>query len=1197
MYDLSLSRTVLALTGIQELLMNATDYATKNEDKWVWSQDKDLITFIRPCFRSVKGFDHTMFVLDIDTYPEEDLKNLATVFEIREISLRVVTTIMDIILAKDPNFLCYLSGKKGGYMIRKVKPNVSPRRFMDVIMTLLPECPIEHPKDENSYCENWHLSPKKYWCYRKVKFMGDEFDMEVAIDLNMILKEGRHVFRLPYSLYEIQGKTLVCPLVSFGKDGKIDFERTLDNSIIDKVTVVDFEIPIMELKELKELKELNDTHEFLTVRQVKSSIPALVNYDIPLPKSTLSPRDLDMLEKIELMLTGPPETTPPCIHNAYVKHMPNRHWNRVLIGRYLFNKNISIRDIGLFIRFRINDDEDNQPENVSKMNENLRYFIAPTDDNPRLPPKCSKIQDSSGDFFACYPENSIACKRPYVLQNQITLAVTPNDSKINVEPSVFDIPYVPIDYLNQPMTIDEQNEVNSEVMDNVNILPINVFRGLDGLGTITNAYSNQWDKIETESSFDTVIQNVTDMLMDSSPTMVRKTTRAGFTTTLVIACRQKGLRLLVLEPTNAIPTETFPDAIKIANEQYKLDVTAAIISANTKSCLKVMMKNRQIENHKTIYPNWGSETIQIHNMPFLIKPACSRYNASGNIVKVCEYFDELYPIEPNKIISNSEIIELPVVDGDEQVLKTTAMGGQGICAKNTIVQNINRLDTLFATYAKMDTILMDNSIEGINTRIGIGEFDVVLLDEVSTLIEGRPLSTMIGHIDINGKSSNTTQHYLKQVAMVRDSTKISFQTFIGISDLISETIKVMNRIFYDYKQNRWNNQVNNAIPNTIIRSEIEERIMGYYATIQEIVERENLPVVQLAHLLLIIKSPEWFISANPTIDGSITVSIITRPEITRLRSFLGQLIANGVKILSTDASLPSSNLLPLLQLNNITWKTYDLGDPRKINRSSLIIPDTKNITVTDLNRKTEIVLELDKFVKSICHIHDQKNIMMVFPNKKIATTIGKDFKHNFPGIEITYYRSDKTVGIASDKRIMIAICRPLPPEEAFEWMASSIEHQANLNGLQEMGHRGLTLNLQNFGMNKTFYQTVGRIKDPTGKVPSIVYCFGIRKDDIISMITGYTPLRIYSTTHSISSYFNLQSRIIVGQYWMKKYVEMSPNIARIIEWITKTGSLSISNIKRNLPPLEFQSLIDNLSEYQLIIEKGIIVNENLHKHN
>jgi hypothetical protein len=345
-------------------------------------------------------------------------------------------------------------------------------------------------------------------------------------------------------------------------------------------------------------------------------------------------------------------------------------------------------------------------------------------------------------------------------------------------------------------------------------------------------------------------------------------------------------------------------------------------------------------------------------------------------------------------------------------------------------------------------------------------------------------------------------------------------------------------------------------------------LMALYATLQWVVERQNCDLSLLAAFLLAMTDDEWYLTAVTNMYSYTAISLITKPELSMLRIFVGDMVKAGKKLVVTDAALPPKSMQALLHIDE--WREVNLGDPRNTNEMSLVIPDTRKVNVSALEKDDELqkCLELaDEVIKR----HGESDVIVVLPNsRKTYQFMKKEFATKYPKVRVTYYRSDLTVGVKSKRRTMIAYCKPLPPEDSFNWLATHYARTegGDITGIAEM--------LRSHSARQSFYQTIGRAKDPDAEVPSVIYVFGMRYDDIMDILGDYSPPIVIR--HQEKS---IESKILTGTHWRRTGELIPPKIVTVLNLISKKGRFRVARLEKMMKAKEFEELMNNLSIYGL----------------
>ena len=255
------------------------------------------------------------------------------------------------------------------------------------------------------------------------------------------------------------------------------------------------------------------------------------------------------------------------------------------------------------------------------------------------------------------------------------------------------------------------------------------------------------------------------------------------------------------------------------------------------------------------------------------------------------------------------------------------------------------------------------------------------------------------------------------------------------------------------------------------------------------------------------------------------------------------------KVLVTDATMP---LIKITDLLGVKFRRFLVGDPRNTQKYQLVISDTKSVSSKRLlsGEKSKDFNQLIKFINKVCDIHDPNDIMLVLPNS------GRIFRHmekhiskkKIPKVQLTYYRSDKTVGVSSDKRIMIAVCPPFPPVGSYQWLAQYY-HEWKL--FRDVESHELSSKLESMNAYQTFYQTIGRVKSPDNSVRSVVYAWGINSKTlkILMQMDNDVPLPYITSINHRGG--DIKYLPVVGMFWKQYGIVANPDLIKIMEFLKK----------------------------------------------
>jgi len=152
-----------------------------------------------------------------------------------------------------------------------------------------------------------------------------------------------------------------------------------------------------------------------------------------------------------------------------------------------------------------------------------------------------------------------------------------------------------------------------------------------------------------------------------------------------------------------------------------------------------------------------------------------------------------------------------------------------------------------------------------------------------------------------------------------------------------------------------------------------------------------------------------------------------------------------------------------------------LPDCKMSNSKMTIYPDTW--TYDSFKSKIKRVKEQ---IFDVLAEHPCEPVYVICFNKRIHNIISKVLKGKLPeGSMVDWYRSASTLGVKCEARLGIAIGCAEIPSHAYDFQTESYRESRSLR-LQSV--------------HSATWQSWSRIKDPAGKVPSALYCIGVRAE-------------------------------------------------------------------------------------------------------
>jgi len=1095
------SRDVLA--GANQYA-NATRTSQGTEKINAWITDVRALLHSRPFFRTVEGYDHTMFVLDIDTevVNEKTIAKYYTEDELRR--LKIKTAMKYFKQWQDDNgydFMEYISGT-GFYMIQRYEKPIPKEAMLSVLWdekkdSIIPKCSKRKThKSAKLTCDGWHIENNDLT--RIVR--EDNVNVLLKIDLRMVNGLGARLFRVPYSPYYKLSQIYHCVPVIKHDDGSYDYDETFKCAVLHSLKIDYYKTPQFAFEWL--LDSVDDI-----TKTSRSRMPSRLNFkykiDVPEPDDELSDSQQQTIEDMELLITGDVKDTPPCMKRNYLDPI-DRHWSRVTLTRYFGAKGFTPSDVGTFIRFKVNNEDDNLPQNRPNLHKYTPLFFGDPK-SPDMPPSCSKMQNSRSQFYACKEEDYSVCKRTYCLSSQVK---------------------------QKPKKL------------------MKVTREASTEGT---------DDKEQRKSFKEMGKKIQEVLSQPSKNFeIIKTTRAGVTTTLIKECFQAGKKLLAVSPTNAIGEKTFKNAMWLIKDLYDKDVNGALLTSNAKGCLKLVLDKQELENKKESNPDWGEEKLAYNKLKVHFKPSCITDES------VCEYVDDLIEL-PNLDIKG---IPLPIIGAEVEIFDNQNLYRSiGNCGYQTVIQNLENIDVLFITYDKLRALSIgeDDSIVSQIQSI----FDVVFLDEISQFAQKNSSGITLYQLDDEKNMYSLVDELEDEIStMLSHNTTETLKKLISIIEIFKEEYK---QIIVDWEragkftEEAWIERMDSPLDYNL-HSYVNENFSSMYGVIERFAKDKNIHLKKVEEVLLLLLNDYWWVQNIPTYERTIDCSIATAPIVNFARQFIRPFDRSSTKqVIVTDATMP---LIKMSELFGVDFVRFVIGDPRNTSDHQLVIADNRRIYPFRFftGSRNNYLKDLIDTIKLICETHGSRNIMIVLPNSRKIYWFVRDamIKKVIPSdLEITYYRSDKTVGVESDRRVQLVICAPYPPRGSYLWLASYY-HEVGLHG--DIGVVELSGILEKMNAHQTFYQTIGRAKSPDNSERSIVYTWGIDKATLDEIIQMDDDVSIPHITYL--QYNNARNYILphMAKLWLNHKIIVPPIIIRTAMYLQKHDDrkFTLNQLKRSL---------------------------------
>jgi hypothetical protein len=583
-----------------------------------------------------------------------------------------------------------------------------------------------------------------------------------------------------------------------------------------------------------------------------------------------------------------------------------------------------------------------------------------------------------------------------------------------------------------------------------------------------------------------------------------KTTRAGFTTAMNIVAREKNKKILFFVPRTSISEKTFKDTICLAQEKKGIFINGFVLSANKKACL-VRMKEA-IEYEKKF-----GKPLEVE-IP-IPREDCTHCQYRGTIVTP----PPMTPLFESDPINNA-------------------------CMTETYRLQRSIFDTGFTTYAKIYAILNTPSEDAKEMKIDIEQYDIIVFDEITQFVE---MSSFQLPIVLKWREyESATQPTYNYFSVLNKE----FEEFINEKGL-SETIEKMHEYinlfiesFANYDKYKGGEKLINPLP-TEQRGELKLNMITYLNMLYNYHIDTDKPVKAIYDALYLMCEESWYVAKYQTMEYVSEINFILPAKHSEVIKWVKSLPAQKI---ITDAVLPYQDLKTVFGPELVE---FPIGDPQGTARTQLIITDTRNIKPTKLFDDEERMIN---YIDSIIKEHGMTNFFVVCPNRTITRRLSVLFP-DIPIENITWYRSNMTIGVSCDLRIMVALSIPYAPIESFDWAAIDIK------GDISESKRFWKVNARN-----TFFQAIGRVKDPLAQVLSIVYAYGIKRNELENnLLKGCHGIPNIIEPGVVRN--NDSVHTIIGKHWLNTgEFNLSPNETRVLAYIQENPIIDIPTISKNL---------------------------------
>lgn len=433
---------------------------------------------------------------------------------------------------------------------------------------------------------------------------------------------------------------------------------------------------------------------------------------------------------------------------------------------------------------------------------------------------------------------------------------------------------------------------------------------------------------------------------------------------------------------------------------------------------------------------------------------------------------------------------LPLAD------KCTECEHYSTCPVTEIVRP-GRHDGIAITYQKLAALMIAMSgrpnttaekvIEKIST---VKNF---IFDEVHEIQYKRSISLCVydnskkeKHIDLS-KYVRLVENFpylrsvVAQFSMFMDEQRTKMSIFEMYNNAESEQ-------YYRYKLSK-------VIENHYTEIGVEDKTKATMAVYGELIEltkkRKNYSlhmsdILDLYKIHCIITSERVVVHAIRD-KGHVKVNLVAIDQMftDMLKSYMMSIQNKPARIILTSATICSHDYDSyFIQGTKVQNKLFgNGGDPMNTNAKMLILADSKKYGTTGRNSTYNKKEEILEKIAAILERYGDDDCIIIAMSINEAKVLEKDLDKFGHPHNVTYYKAPSMMGVSSKARVMIAVGAAEKPTNAFDAICQTKEE---------------SLILREEAVHCDTWQAWSRVKDPAGKVPSLVFALGCSYDDCVN---------------------------------------------------------------------------------------------------
>ncbi len=425
------------------------------------------------------------------------------------------------------------------------------------------------------------------------------------------------------------------------------------------------------------------------------------------------------------------------------------------------------------------------------------------------------------------------------------------------------------------------------------------------------------------------------------------------------------------------------------------------------------------------------------------------------------------------------------------------------CCPVTAIIRERAIDGIAITYHKIAALMMamhgrpNTTAERVIDKIStVTNF---VFDEIHEMQYGRSIGIKVYDNALQDKHINVSKYlsivddfpYLRSVIsqfglfMDEDVTKMCvFQMYHGAED-------------DQYYRHKLSKVIKNSYTE-IGKENKTKAMMAVYGELIELTKKRKeyglhmTDVMDLHKITCVITSERVVVHAIRE-KGHVKVNLVAIDQMftDMLKSYMMSIQNTPSRKILTSATICSHDyegyFMPGTTIQNKIFGNG--GDPMNTNAKMMILADTKKYGATGRNSTYNKREEILTRITTILDRYGDEDCIIVAMSITEAMSLQKDLAAYGRPHGVTYYKAPSMMGVSAKARVMIAAGAAEKPTNAFDAICHTKEE---------------SLILREEAVHCDTWQAWSRVKDPAGKIPSLVFALGCSYDDCINVTNwGY----------------------------------------------------------------------------------------------